>query len=102
MSTAARAWETGQPALAASASFWKAASSRPGTTAVHSSSIRPMRKPLSARSRWTRAVVSTDVGGCPPRSSPADRAIEKHPAWAAPSSSSGLVPVPSSNRDANE
>ena len=74
----------------------------PGTTAVHSSSMRPMRKPPSARSRWTRAVVSTDVGGWPPRSSPADSAIEKHPAWAAPISSSGLVPAPSSKRDLNE
>src|SRR6266542_1666448 len=33
---------------------------------------------------------------------PAERAIEKHPAWAAAISSSGLVPVPSSNRDEKE
>lgn len=33
---------------------------------------------------------------------PADRAIEKHPACAAPINSSGFVPVPSSKRDAKE
>ena len=61
-----------------------------------------MRKPLSARSRWTRAEVSIEVGGWPARSSPPDSAIEKQPAWAAPISSSGFVPVPSSKREEKE
>ena len=36
------------------------------------------------------------------RRAPCDSAIEKQPAWAAPMSSSGLVPSPSSKRDLNE
>src|SRR6478672_7661268 len=42
------------------------------------------------------------VGLCPARPSAAASAIEKQPACAAPISSSGLVPEPSSNRDTNE
>src|SRR5437867_7500292 len=42
------------------------------------------------------------LGVKPERPNPADKAMEKHPAWAAPMSSSGLVPVPSSKRDVNE
>ena len=64
--------------------------------------MRLIRNPPSPGSRWTLAVVSTDVGVKPAASSPADRAIEKQPACAAPISSSGLVPVPSSKRDENE
>ena len=58
--------------------------------------------PAAAGVMWTSAVVSTDSGACPACSSPSASAIEKQPAWAAAISSSGLVPSPSSNRDAAE
>ncbi len=48
------------------------------------------------------AVVSTLSGSWPARPRSPDSAIEKHPAWAAAISSSGLVPSPSSKRDWNE
>src|SRR2546421_4844136 len=102
MSTPARAWETGQFALAVSACSAKAAASMPGTSAVVVSWMREMRKPPSPRSRWTRAEVSIEVGAWPARSSAPDSAMEKQPAWAAPMSSSGFVPVPSSKRDEKE
>ena len=41
-------------------------------------------------------------GRTPASVRPADRAIEKQPAWATPISSSGFVPDPSSNREQNE
>jgi hypothetical protein len=47
-------------------------------------------------------LVLIRVGLKPAFVNPAARAIEKHPAWAAPINSSGFVPVPSSNRDAKE
>ena len=48
------------------------------------------------------AVVWIFVGVNPPLPRPAERAIEKQPAWAAAISSSGFVPSPSSKRDWNE
>jgi len=56
----------------------------------------------STRSRCTRASVATRLGGNPSRSKAAARAMEKHPAWAAAMSSSGLVPSPSSKREGKE
>jgi hypothetical protein len=53
-------------------------------------------------SMWTRAEVSTDRGSWPARCRSPANAIEKQPACAAPISSSGLVPEPSSKRDWNE
>ena len=47
-------------------------------------------------------MVSIDTGGKPASARPFDSAIEKQPAWAAPISSSGLVPSPSAKRDLNE
>ena len=48
------------------------------------------------------AVVFTESGSWPAWLNAAARAIEKQPACAAAISSSGLVPSPLSNRDANE
>jgi hypothetical protein len=48
------------------------------------------------------AVVLILFGGCPAFSKFDESAIEKQPASAAPSSSSGFVPFASSNRDENE
>jgi hypothetical protein len=54
-------------------------------------------------SSFTVAPVWMRVGVMPARDSCAVSAIVKHPAWAAPISSSGLVAdCPSSNRDLNE
>jgi hypothetical protein len=53
-------------------------------------------------SRWTLAVVSTEVGVKPASARPLENAIEKQPACAAPISSSGFVPSPSSKRDLKE
>jgi hypothetical protein len=46
----------------------------------------------------TFALTSSDSGGVPAWVSPTLSAIAKQAAWAAPSSSSGFVPVPFSNR----
>ena len=61
-----------------------------------------IEKPASPFSRWTFAVVATRVGTNPALESSFENAIEKQPACAAPASSSGFVPVPSSKRDWNE
>src|SRR5262249_20168184 len=53
-------------------------------------------------SRVTVAVVSMDCAVIPALPSWAERAMLKHPAWAAATSSSGLVPGCDSNRVANE
>src|SRR5438552_2297910 len=75
----------------------------PGMSASVSSSIRVMENPSPTFSRVTFAPVWTRVGARPARESCAVSAIVKHPAWAAPISSSGLVAAwPSSNRDLNE
>src|SRR5207247_5262374 len=65
-------------------------------------SIDVIFKPRSACSSFTVAVVVTRLAGCPAFSRLNDRAIEKQPASAAPMSSSGFVPFPSSKRDENE
>src|SRR5436305_739997 len=63
----------------------------------------PRSRSVPAFSRVTFAPVWTRVGARPARESCAVSAIVKHPAWAAPISSSGLVAAwPSSNRDLNE
>ena len=64
--------------------------------------MRVTPKPASVLSRWTLAVVSTEVGVKPASARPFEKAIEKQPACAAPISSSGLVPSPSSKRDLKE
>src|SRR5713101_828644 len=75
----------------------------PGMSASVSSSILVMANPSPTFSRVTFAPVWTRVGVRPARESCAVSAIVKHPACAAPISSSGLVAAwPSSNRDLNE
>src|SRR5438128_8802924 len=62
-----------------------------------------METPSPTFSSFTFAPVRRRVGVMPARESCAVSAIVKHPAWAAPISSSGLVAAwPSSNRDLNE
>jgi hypothetical protein len=98
----ASALETGQPFFAFSACSRKAFSSTPGTSASVSSSIRVISKASPTFSRWTWAVVLMRFGLRPAFVSPAASAIEKQPACAAPISSSGLVPLPSSKRETKE
>src|SRR5439155_2326226 len=84
--------ETGQPALALPASSSSFAWSAPGTFAFNVRWTAVMAKPSVTLSIVTSAVVSmcSAVSLASPRMR--DRAIVKHPAWAAPMSSSGLVP----------
>src|SRR5256886_6192319 len=103
ISVPASAFDTGQFCLASSACLWKVASSMPGMSASVSSSILVMENPSPTLSSVTFAPVWMRVGVRPARESCAVSAIVKHPAWAAPISSSGLVAAwPSSNRDLNE
>src|SRR5215813_7851912 len=75
----------------------------PGMSAWVSRSISVMEKPSPISSSFTLAPVFIRRGVMPARESCAVSAIVKHPAWAAPISSSGLVADwPSSNRDLNE
>src|SRR5688572_11160451 len=76
----------------------KVFSSMLGTSASVSSSISVIRGPSP---KWTFALVRTCTGGKPAFVRTEARYIEKQPACAAPTSSSGLVPVPSSKREAN-
>src|ERR1043166_5495522 len=57
-----------------------------------------MPNPSPTLVRCTTAEVSRVRGGCPALVRPRERAIVKHPAWAAPRSSSGLVPGAPSKR----
>jgi len=52
---------------------------------------------LPTLSMCTRALVWTRSGANPAISRTADRNMEKHPAWAAPISSSGSFPAPARN-----
>jgi hypothetical protein len=97
-----RAFEIGQLTFAPAATSWNLASSIPGTSASVTSWIFWMPKPSPTLPKWTCACVDTLVGSKPALPKPAESAIEKHPAWAAPMSSSGLVPGLSSNRVENE
>src|SRR5215467_13065829 len=75
----------------------------PGMSAWVSRSISVMEKPSPIFSSFTLAPVFIRRGVMPARESCAVSAIVKHPAWAAPINSSGLVADwPSSNRDLNE
>src|SRR5437763_4488400 len=59
-------------------------------------------QPASCLSKLRLAVVSMRSGVIPALPSSAERAMEKQPACAAAISSSGLVPLPFSNRVVNE
>src|SRR5688500_6815089 len=96
MSTAARAWLTGQPALACSAAATKSSSLIPWTAPRTLSRICVMPVPGT---KSTSADVSRLVGGVPALARPLENAMEKHAEWAAAISSSGLVlPLASSVR----
>src|SRR6187549_2319139 len=94
--------ETGQPALALLAAVANCAASAPGTDAFTTRWTAVMANPSSSLSSDTLAEVRMLAGVRPNVPSCADNAIEKHPACAAAISSSGLVPLPSSNRVLNE
>src|SRR3990170_2058294 len=94
--------EIGQPFLAASAAAWTFASSAPGTLAATSRWIDVTAHPASVFSKFALAVVSMLSGVSPALPSSPENAIEKQPAWAAATSSSGFVPGASSNRIAKE
>src|SRR5919206_439479 len=96
MSTAPRAFDTGQPSFASRAACSNAASSIPSTSPRTVSRIDVIRKPPSAWSRVQTASVSSRVGACPAWARPFARAIDTHVACAAAISSSGLVLPPES------
>src|SRR5215469_17070707 len=76
ISTAAKAFETGQATLAAWAKRSKVAASMPGTSPSVASSILLMAKPPGTGPKLTVAVVWTRVGGWPSPLSAADNAME--------------------------
>ena len=91
--------ETGQFCSAPLASSANFAASIPGTRACSVSAERLIRNPPpSAGSSDTAASVFSSSAGNPACCRANARAIEKQPAWAAASSSSGLVPGWSSKR----
>ena len=94
--------ETGQPVSAAFAALWNASSDAPGTLAVTARCDAVTLQPVSPRSSEIVAVVLSVLGTSCALPSSAASAIVKHPAWAAARSSSGFVPLPPSNRAANE
>src|SRR5438094_7005691 len=98
----ARATDTGQVFLVSSACSRNFASSIPGTSASVFKSMAVILNPLPAGSSFTVAIVLRRLAGCPAFSRLNASAIEKQPASAAPMSSSGFVPFPSSKRDEKE
>src|SRR5438046_6341467 len=98
----ASATDTGQFFFVSSACSLNFVSSIPGTSASVFKSIVVIFGPPPTISSFTVAVVLIRFAGCPAFSKFAESAIEKQPASAAPISSSGFVPLPSSKRDENE
>src|SRR5881409_575143 len=96
--SALRSREIGHPFSAALAAVWNFAGSAPGTFAATSRWMDLTVQPASVLSKSRVAFVSMRSGRYPARSSSPDRAIEKQPAWAAATSSSGFVPGVSPNR----
>src|SRR5262245_20395149 len=94
--------DTGQFALASSASFTNSSPERPGTLPCVVSAIVAMRQPPPSCSMVRSALVCSVSGGCPAPLRRNASAIVKQPACAAAMSSSGLVPLPSPNRAVNE
>jgi hypothetical protein len=93
-----RTFETGQPDLVCSAICWNVRSSMPGIFATHTRSLCVIAKPSPTFSSRTDASVCMDSAVKPALPRPSDSAIEKQAACAAPMSSSGFVPGPSSKR----
>src|SRR5262245_53614305 len=94
--------EIGQPSFAFLAACSNLALSPPGIFTRTCKCTEVIAKPDSSFSRVTAAVVSMDCAVIPALPSWAERAMLKHPAWAAATSSSGLVPGCDSNRVAKE
>src|SRR2546423_14388470 len=92
-----RRGEMGQAALASAAALAKVSAVALGTLAVVSRWILVTVGLPSLGSKVRLALVSIDSGVRPALPSSAESAIEKHEAGAAATSSSGLVPGPSSN-----
>src|SRR5207247_10928970 len=96
--SAFRRREMGQPFSAAFAAVWNFRGSAPGTFAATSRWIDFTVQPASGLSKFRVAFVSIRSGWYPSFSSSLDKAIEKQPACAAATSSSGFVPGVSPNR----
>src|SRR2546422_11031959 len=90
--------EMGHVFLAVSAAVWNFPGSAPGTFAVTSRWIDFTVQPASVLSKFRVAFVSIRSGWYPSFSSSLDKAIEKQPACAAATSSSGFVPGGAPNR----
>jgi len=88
----------GQPFSAAFAAVWNFPGSAPGTFAATSRWIDFTVQPASVLSKFRVAFVSIRSGWYPSFSSSLYKAIEKQPACAAATSSSGFVPGVSPNR----
>ena len=94
-------FDTGQPDLVCSAISMKVLSSMLGIFATHTRSLCVMANPSPTFSSRTAASVWMESAVNPALPRPADSAIEKQAACAAPMSSSGFVPGPSSKRALN-
>src|SRR5437899_11213 len=90
--SAFRRRDIGHPFSAAVAAFWNFPGSAPGTFAATSRWIDFTVQPASVLSKFKVAFVSIRSGWYPSFSSSLDKAIEKQPACAAATSSSGFVP----------
>jgi len=90
--------EMGHPALAEFAAASNFTLSPPGIRAFTSRWIAVTVQPASSRSMVRFAVVAMDSGVMPALPNSAESAIEKQPACAAATSSSGFVPRALSNR----
>ena len=99
--TPASALETGQFALASSPNS-AICSAVASASTVEAKLILVIVGPPSPTAIDTLAVVEIASGGVPALVSSNARNCEKHPACAAPNSSSGFVPSPSAKRDALE
>jgi len=91
----------GQPFFAASAAFVNVAASAFGTFPTTSRWMEVTVHPASVLSKFNLAFVSMESGVNPSFPSSPERAIEKQPACAAATSSSGFVPFAFSNRVVN-
>src|ERR1700722_4571025 len=96
--SALKSFETGQPVSAAFTAASNFALSAPGMVATTSRWLLVMEKPSPTLSSVIVAGVSSFPAVIPAPPSCAESAMVKHPAWAAASSSSGLVPTPFSKR----
>ena len=89
--------------FAPSAAAVKAAASTSGTVPVTDKALDATLNPSSTFSKVTVALTSSFHGGIPAQSRRTDKAMQKHDAWAAAISSSGLVfPLDSSVRAAQD